>query len=112
MMIEMEKVSKVYGTIVALRDVDLCIEPGGVIGLLGPNGAGKTTLVEILEGLRRPSSGRVSVLGLDPRAGRAPSRSGSERSSNRPRCRKSSLRSRLCGSSRLSIRNRFRRASF
>jgi ABC-2 type transport system ATP-binding protein len=67
--IEMENVSKAYGTLVALREVDMRIETGGVVGLLGPNGAGKTTLVEILEGLRQPSSGRVSVLGLDPTRG-------------------------------------------
>lgn len=40
---------------------------GGVTALLGPNGAGKTTTVEICEGFRRPDSGRVRVLGLDPR---------------------------------------------
>jgi ABC-2 type transport system ATP-binding protein len=55
----------------ALRGIDLSISATGqIIGLLGPNGAGKTTLVEILEGLRTPSSGMVRVLGLDP--GRAP----------------------------------------
>jgi ABC-2 type transport system ATP-binding protein len=68
-MIEVKRVSKQYGAVVALRDVDVHIEAGGIVGLLGPNGAGKTTLVEILEGLRRPTSGRVSVLGLDPTRG-------------------------------------------
>ena len=68
MIIETERLSKNYGAAVALKDVTLRIEPG-VIGLLGPNGAGKTTLVEILEGLRKASSGRVSVLGLDPGRG-------------------------------------------
>ena len=65
-----EGLEKRYGTTVALRGVDLEIEAGGVVGLVGPNGAGKTTLVEIAEGLREPSSGRITVFGLDPaRAG-------------------------------------------
>ena len=65
--IEVHALTKSYGTVQALRGVDLTIESSGqIIGLLGPNGAGKTTLVEILEGLRIPSSGSVSVLGLDP----------------------------------------------
>ncbi len=50
----------------ALRGVDLSVTSGAVVGLLGPNGAGKTTLAEILEGLRRPTGGSVSVLGMDP----------------------------------------------
>lgn len=50
----------------ALRGVELSVEAGTVVGLLGPNGAGKTTLAEILEGLRQPTSGTVSVLGMDP----------------------------------------------
>ncbi|MEO7158585.1 MAG: ABC transporter ATP-binding protein [Vicinamibacterales bacterium] len=51
----------------ALRGIDLSIAATGqIVGLLGPNGAGKTTFVEILEGLRRATSGSVSVLGLDP----------------------------------------------
>ena len=66
MIIEIENLSKDYGDTRALKDLSLGIEAGGVVGLLGPNGAGKTTLVEILEGLRKPSSGRVSVLGMDP----------------------------------------------
>lgn len=67
MAIAVRGLTKHYGETVALRDLDLDIEAGGVVGLLGPNGAGKTTLVEILEGLREPTSGRVEVLGLDPR---------------------------------------------
>jgi ABC-2 type transport system ATP-binding protein len=65
--IEIRSLRKTYGDVEALRGLDLAIEGGGrIVGLLGPNGAGKTTLVEILEGLRTPSSGTVSVLGLDP----------------------------------------------
>ncbi len=68
MLIEIEKLFKQYPGVArpALAGIDLQIEPGGVVALLGPNGAGKTTLVEILEGLRAPSSGSVRVLGLDP----------------------------------------------
>ena len=66
MVIQAAGVRKDYGSTVALRAVDLEIDGGGLVGILGPNGAGKTTLVEIFEGLRQPSSGRVSVLGLDP----------------------------------------------
>ncbi len=62
-----EGLRKTYGETIALRDVDLEIEAGGVVGIVGPNGAGKTTLVEILEGLREPTAGRSTVLGLDPR---------------------------------------------
>ena len=64
--VETAALRKEYGSVVALQGIDLLIEGGGVVGLLGPNGAGKTTLVEILEGLRKPTSGRVTVLGLDP----------------------------------------------
>jgi ABC-2 type transport system ATP-binding protein len=66
MIIEIEGLSKNYGNAVALKSISLRIEAGGVVGILGPNGAGKTTLVEILEGLRTATSGRVSVLGMDP----------------------------------------------
>ena len=58
MAIEVRQLKKSYGTVEALRGIDLTIESAGqIIGLLGPNGAGKTTLVEILEGLRTASSG-------------------------------------------------------
>jgi ABC-2 type transport system ATP-binding protein len=65
--IDVHNLRKSYGAVDALRGIDLSIPATGqLVGLLGPNGAGKTTLVEILEGLRAPSSGTVSVLGLDP----------------------------------------------
>lgn len=66
MVIQTQNLYKRYGDTTALKGIDLEITDGGVVGLLGPNGAGKTTLVEILEGLREPTAGRVSVLGLDP----------------------------------------------
>jgi ABC-2 type transport system ATP-binding protein len=63
---------KRYGTIDAVRGVDLEVAEGEVFALLGPNGAGKTTTVEILEGHRRRDAGEVRVLGSDPaRAERA-----------------------------------------
>ncbi len=52
---------KVYGSTVALDDVDLEVEPGKVYGLVGPNGAGKSTLLGILAGLRRPTAGTVAI---------------------------------------------------
>lgn len=60
-----------YGPRVAVDGISFAVEPGTVLALLGPNGAGKTTTVETLEGYRRPSSGTVRVLGLDPVADRA-----------------------------------------
>ena len=55
-----------YGDHDVLSGVDLEVSRGEVVVLLGPNGAGKTTTIEILEGFRRPSGGRVEVLGADP----------------------------------------------
>jgi ABC-2 type transport system ATP-binding protein len=64
--LQVENLVKAYGDVQAVRGVSFSVEEGEVFGLLGPNGAGKTTTVEILEGLRTPDSGRVSVCGLDP----------------------------------------------
>jgi ABC-2 type transport system ATP-binding protein len=61
-----EHLSKSYGDIVAVRDVSFEVNKGEVFALLGPNGAGKTTTVEILEGFRERSGGRVETLGVDP----------------------------------------------
>jgi ABC-2 type transport system ATP-binding protein len=64
--IEVHDLHKRYGEFEAVRGIDIEVQRGEVFGLLGPNGAGKTTTVEILEGYREPSSGKVSVLGHDP----------------------------------------------
>ena len=61
--IQVNSVSKRYGTVLALDNVDLAIERGEFFGLLGPNGAGKTTLISIIAGLVRASSGRVTIDG-------------------------------------------------
>jgi ABC-2 type transport system ATP-binding protein len=57
---------KTYKSTVAIDDVSFQVHQGEIFGLLGLNGAGKTTTVECLQGLRRPDSGKISVLGLDP----------------------------------------------
>jgi len=64
--LQVENLVKRYGEVEAVRGVSFNVEEGEVFGLLGPNGAGKTTTVEILEGLRTPDGGRVSVCGFDP----------------------------------------------
>jgi ABC-2 type transport system ATP-binding protein len=57
---------KQFGSLVALDGVSWEAQPGRVTAVLGPNGAGKTTMVECCEGLRRPDSGTVRVLGTQP----------------------------------------------
>lgn len=64
-MIEIEKVSKCYGRVVALHQVCLTIQEGEILALLGPNGAGKTTLLKALVGLLHPDSGSIRIRGLD-----------------------------------------------
>src|SRR5580700_7928486 len=66
--IEVSNLTKRYGDVEALRGVSFSVNEGEVFGLLGPNGAGKTSTVEILEGLRTPTSGKVTVCGLDPQS--------------------------------------------
>jgi ABC-2 type transport system ATP-binding protein len=58
---------KRYGRNRGLAGLDLEVQRGEVYGFLGPNGAGKTTTIRLLVDLIRPTAGRVSVLGLDPR---------------------------------------------
>jgi ABC-2 type transport system ATP-binding protein len=67
--IEIEGLRKSYGSLQAVKGIDLSIAEGEVFAMLGPNGAGKTTTVEILEGFRKRDAGRVSVLGFDPASG-------------------------------------------
>jgi ABC-2 type transport system ATP-binding protein len=64
--LQVENLVKRYGDVQAVRGVSFNVEEGEVFGLLGPNGAGKTSTIEIMEGLRTPDSGRVSVCDLDP----------------------------------------------
>lgn len=69
--IEVEDLSITYGSTVAVDGLSFTGEFGEVLAVLGPNGAGKTSTVEVLEGYRKPSGGRVRVLGLDPVADHA-----------------------------------------
>jgi ABC-2 type transport system ATP-binding protein len=64
--IEVEHLRKTYGNTIAVDDVSFQVSEGEIFGLLGPNGAGKTTTVECLQNLRKPDSGHLRVLGLDP----------------------------------------------
>jgi ABC-2 type transport system ATP-binding protein len=61
------KLTKTFGDIVAVHDLDLTVEQGEIFGFLGPNGAGKTTTIRLCLDLARPSSGTVTVLGFDSR---------------------------------------------
>ncbi len=59
-------VTKRYGSVIAVRDVNLALHPGEATALVGHNGAGKTTLIKLLLGLIRPEEGAVRVSGIDP----------------------------------------------
>lgn len=64
--IECRDVHRHFKDVRAVDGVNLTVEAHQIFGLLGPNGSGKTTLLNVLQGLDRPTSGAVSVLGLDP----------------------------------------------
>lgn len=64
-MIVTEKLTKRYGAITALGDLDLKVHAGEIFGFLGPNGAGKTTTIRVLTTLTKPTSGYASVDGFD-----------------------------------------------
>jgi len=66
--IHLHNLSKSYASFPALKNVDLNLEPGRIMGILGPNGSGKTTLIKIVAGLLQPSGGEVRVCGLAPGA--------------------------------------------
>jgi ABC-2 type transport system ATP-binding protein len=63
--IEVEKLTKRYGELLAVNDISFSVRGGEVFALLGPNGAGKTTTVEIIDTIRTPTSGKVTLLGMD-----------------------------------------------
>jgi ABC-2 type transport system ATP-binding protein len=66
--IELDGVTKRYGDVRALHDVDLTVDNGEIFGFLGPNGAGKSTTIDILLDFVRPTAGEVTVLGHDAQA--------------------------------------------
>lgn len=64
--VEVIKLRKAYGDLVAVDDISFNVEKGEIFGLLGPNGAGKTTTFECLEGLRKPDGGSFNLMGKSP----------------------------------------------
>jgi ABC-2 type transport system ATP-binding protein len=64
-MIEVERLRKSYGELIAVDGVSFAAHPGEIFGLLGPNGAGKTTTIGSISGLLTPSAGHVKVMGHD-----------------------------------------------
>jgi ABC-2 type transport system ATP-binding protein len=65
--VELKDVRKHFGHVQAVRDIDVSIASGEIVAMLGPNGAGKTSTIDIILGLSRPTSGKVSVFGMQPR---------------------------------------------
>src|SRR5512141_2231253 len=63
--IEVENLTKRYGDLLAVNGISFNVRKGEVFAFLGPNGAGKTTTVEIIDMIRRPTSGKVRLLGMD-----------------------------------------------
>ncbi|MFB6265715.1 MAG: ABC transporter ATP-binding protein [Candidatus Nanohaloarchaea archaeon] len=64
--IETRGVSKSFGKVQAVKDLDMEVGEGQLYGFIGPNGAGKTTTIELLTGQLEPDSGTMNVLGVDP----------------------------------------------
>lgn len=64
--VQIKNLYKSYGKIKAVDDISFNVFKGEIFGLVGPNGAGKTTTIECIEGLRKPSSGSIDVLGFNP----------------------------------------------
>jgi ABC-2 type transport system ATP-binding protein len=64
--VRLRGVHRSFGTVEAVRGIDLTIAPGEVVAFLGPNGAGKTSTIDIILGLSRPTSGEVEVYGFAP----------------------------------------------
>ena len=65
--VKLTGVSKNFGHVQAVRNVDLELRSGEIVAILGPNGAGKTSTIDIILGLSQPSAGTLSVLGMQPR---------------------------------------------
>src|ERR1700710_380532 len=65
--VSLSGVTKTFGDVQAGRGIDLELQQGEIVAFLGPNGAGKTTTIDMMLGLSRPTTGDVSVLGMEPR---------------------------------------------
>jgi ABC-2 type transport system ATP-binding protein len=63
--IQIKSVSKSFKELKAVNNLDLIINEGEYVALLGPNGAGKTTLIEMIEGIQKPDSGEIEILGMN-----------------------------------------------
>ena len=63
--LRVENISKRFGPVTALRDINLSVRTGEMLGLLGDNGAGKSTLIKIITGFHRPDTGRVLIGGQE-----------------------------------------------
>src|SRR5689334_12254561 len=63
--IQITSVTKAFKDITAVNNLSLTINEGEFVALLGPNGAGKTTLIEMIEGIQKPDSGSISILGMN-----------------------------------------------
>lgn len=64
-LLEIENMTKRFGGLYAVNDVDISIDKGEIVGLIGPNGAGKTTLFRLISGFYKPTSGKVTFKGKD-----------------------------------------------
>lgn len=62
-LLELKKVTKIFGGLVAVQDVDLLVNHGEIVSIIGPNGAGKTTVFNLITGIYRPTSGEISLAG-------------------------------------------------
>jgi ABC-2 type transport system ATP-binding protein len=65
--VKLSGVTKDFGSVHAVRGIDLEIQPGEIVAFLGPNGAGKTTTIDMILGLSQPTTGTATVLGIEPR---------------------------------------------
>lgn len=65
-LLKCENLSKNYGSVLALDNINLTINSGKIIGLLGPNGSGKTTFIKLVNGLLTPTSGSIKIMGFKP----------------------------------------------
>jgi ABC-2 type transport system ATP-binding protein len=66
--IELTGLTKSFGSVRAVRGLDLTVQPGEIVAFLGPNGAGKTTTIDMVLGLSAPDEGQARVYGMDPQA--------------------------------------------